>query len=119
MALLISWNSVVTIASEDKIFHWEKVEDDRYSDEFRAWCFKEIEKIIGRPLTDDDIMFKDEVLRCRAKRLIDRIPNAWNESVVSFTNIAYKASAASHSFSRCLRRAMETASARLEAPSFS
>ena len=67
---------------------------DRYSDEFRAWCFKEIEKIIGRPLTDDDIMFKDEVLRRRAKRLIDRIPNAWNESVVSFTNIAYKASAA-------------------------
>ncbi len=69
-------------------------EVDRYSDEFRAWCFKEIEKIIGRPLTDDDIMFKDEVLRRRAKRLIDRIPNAWNESVVSFTNIAYKASAA-------------------------
>jgi excinuclease UvrABC nuclease subunit len=37
---------------------------------------------------------KEEVLRRRAKRLIDRIPNAWNESVVSFTNIAYKASAA-------------------------
>ena len=72
----------------------QAAEDDRYSDEFRAWCFKEIEKIIGRPLTDDDIMFKDEVLRRRAKRLIDRIPNAWNESVVSFTNIAYKASAA-------------------------
>jgi hypothetical protein len=71
-----------------------EAEREQYSDEFRAWCFKEIEKIIGRPLTDDDIMFKDEVLRRRAKRLIDRIPNAWNESVVSFTNIAYKASAA-------------------------
>ena len=46
----------------------QEAEDDRYSDEFRAWCFKEIEKIIGRPLTDDDIMFKDDVLKRRAKR---------------------------------------------------
>jgi hypothetical protein len=45
-----------------------EAEDDRYSDEFRAWCFKEIEKIIGRQLTDDDIMFKDDVLKRRAKR---------------------------------------------------
>ena len=45
-----------------------EAEDDRYSEEFRAWCFKEIEKIIGRPLTDDDIMFKDDVLKRRAKR---------------------------------------------------
>ena len=27
-----------------------------------------IEKIIGRPLTDDDIMFKEDVLRRRAER---------------------------------------------------
>ena len=46
----------------------QEAEDDRYSDEFRAWCFKEIEKIIGRPLTDDDIMFKDDVLKRRARR---------------------------------------------------
>ena len=46
----------------------QAAEDDRYSEEFRAWCFKEIEKIIGRPLTDDDIMFKDDVLKRRAKR---------------------------------------------------
>ena len=46
----------------------QAAEDDRYSDEFRAWCFKEIEKIIGRQLTDDDIMFKDDVLKRRAKR---------------------------------------------------
>ena len=45
-----------------------EAEDDRYSEEFRAWCFKEIERIIGRPLTDDDIMFKDDVLKRRAKR---------------------------------------------------
>ena len=46
----------------------QAAEDDRYSEEFRAWCFEEIERIIGRPLTDDDIMFKDDVLKCRAKR---------------------------------------------------
>ena len=46
----------------------QAAEDDRYSEEFRAWCFKEIERIIGRPLTDDDIMFKDDVLKRRAKR---------------------------------------------------
>ena len=45
-----------------------EAEDDRYSEEFRTWCFKEIERIIGRPLTDDDIMFKDDVLKRRAKR---------------------------------------------------
>ena len=31
------------------------IEDDRYSDEFRKWAQKEMEKIIGRPLTDDDL----------------------------------------------------------------
>ena len=46
----------------------QDAESDRYSDEFRAWCFREIEKIIGRPLTDDDIMFKADVLRRRAER---------------------------------------------------
>ena len=46
----------------------QAAEEERYSEEFRAWCFKEIEKIIGRPLTDDDIMFKDDVLRRRAER---------------------------------------------------
>ena len=43
-------------------------EDDRYTPEFRTWCLKEIEKIIGRPLTDDDIMFKDDVLKRRKER---------------------------------------------------
>jgi hypothetical protein len=69
----------------------QAAEEERYSEEFRAWCFKEIEKIIGRPLTDDDIMFKEDVLRRRAKRLIDRIPSSWEESVEAFTNVAYKA----------------------------
>ena len=39
-----------------------------YTPEFRAWCLKEIEKIIGRPLTDDDPMFNDEVLNRRKVR---------------------------------------------------
>jgi hypothetical protein len=68
-----------------------EAEREQYSNEFRAWCFKEIEKIIGRPLTDDDIMFKEDVLRRRAKRLINRIPSSWKESVEAFTNVAYKA----------------------------
>jgi hypothetical protein len=67
-----------------------EAEREQYSDEFRAWCFKEIEKIIGRPLTDDDIMFKEDVLRRRAKRLINRIPSSWEESVEAFTNVAHK-----------------------------
>ena len=46
----------------------QAAEEERYSEEFRAWCLKEIEKIIGRPLTDDDIMFKEDVLRRRAER---------------------------------------------------
>ena len=45
-----------------------EAEDDRYTPEFRAWCWNEIEKIIGRPLTDDDIMFKDDVLQRREER---------------------------------------------------
>ena len=69
----------------------QAAEEERYSEEFRAWCFKEIEKIIGRPLTDDDIMFKEDVLRRRAKRLIDRIPSSWAESTDAFTNVAHKA----------------------------
>ena len=44
------------------------VEDDRYSEETRAWVRAEMERIIGRPLTDDDIMFKDDVLRRRKAR---------------------------------------------------
>jgi len=31
------------------------IEYYRYSDEFRKWAQKEMEKIIGRPLTDDDL----------------------------------------------------------------
>ena len=46
----------------------QDAEREHYSEEFRTWCFKEIEKIIGRPLTDDDIMFKEDVLRRRAER---------------------------------------------------
>ena len=46
----------------------QDAEREEYSEEFRAWCLKEIEKIIGRPLTDDDIMFKEDVLRRRAER---------------------------------------------------
>jgi hypothetical protein len=69
----------------------QAAEEERYSEDFREWCLKEIEKIIGRPLTDDDIMFKEDVLRRRAKRLIDRIPSSWKESVEAFTNVAYKA----------------------------
>ena len=69
----------------------QAAEEERYSEDFREWCLKEIEKIIGRPLTDDDIMFKEDVLRRRAKRLIDRIPSSWEASVEAFTNVAYKA----------------------------
>lgn len=68
----------------------QAAEEEQYSEEFRAWCFKEIEKIIGRPLTDDDIMFKEDVLRRRAKRLINRIPSSWEASVEAFTNVAHK-----------------------------
>ena len=31
------------------------IESESYSDEFRKWAQKEMEKIIGRPLTDDDL----------------------------------------------------------------
>ena len=44
------------------------VEDDRYSDEIRVWVRSEMEKVIGRPLTDEDLMFKDDVLRRRKAR---------------------------------------------------
>jgi len=44
------------------------IEDDRYSDEFREWARAEMEKVIGRPLTDDDYMFKEDVLRRREER---------------------------------------------------
>ena len=44
------------------------VEDDRYSDMFRNWVQAEIEKIIGRPLTDDDLIFKDDVISRRKAR---------------------------------------------------
>jgi hypothetical protein len=46
----------------------QAAEEEQYSEDFREWCLKEIEKIIGRPLTDDDIMFKEDVLRRRAER---------------------------------------------------
>ena len=46
----------------------QAAEEERYSEDFREWCLKEIEKIIGRPLTDDDIMFKEDVLRRRTER---------------------------------------------------
>ena len=45
-----------------------EAEREQYSEDFREWCLKEIEKIIGRPLTDDDIMFKEDVLRRRTER---------------------------------------------------
>ncbi len=44
------------------------IEDDRYPDEFREWARAEMENVIGRPLTDDDLMFKDDVLRRREER---------------------------------------------------
>jgi len=44
------------------------IEDDRYPDEFREWARAEMEKVIGRPLTDDDYMFKEDVLRRREER---------------------------------------------------
>ena len=31
------------------------IEEDKYSNEFREWAKSEMEKIIGRPLTDDDL----------------------------------------------------------------
>ena len=46
----------------------QAAEEEQYSEDFREWCLKEIEKIIGRPLTDDDIMFKEDVLRRRTER---------------------------------------------------
>lgn len=44
------------------------IEDDGHTEEFRAWARAEMEKVIGRPLTDDDLMFKDDVLRRRKAR---------------------------------------------------
>ena len=44
------------------------VEGDRYSDEIRTWVRAEMEKIIGRPLTDDDLWFKDEIIQRREER---------------------------------------------------
>ena len=44
------------------------IEDDRYPDEFREWARAEMENVIGRPLTDDDLMFKDDVLQRREER---------------------------------------------------
>ncbi len=44
------------------------IEDDRYSDEFREWARSEMEKVIRRPLTDDDLIFKGDVIRRREER---------------------------------------------------
>lgn len=46
----------------------QDIEDDRYTEEFRTWCKENIEKIIGRRLTDDDLIFRDDVLKRREKR---------------------------------------------------
>ena len=46
----------------------QRIEDDRHTEEFREWARAEMEKVIGRPLTDDDYMFKDDVLRRREER---------------------------------------------------
>jgi hypothetical protein len=46
----------------------QRIEDDNHTEEFREWARSEMEKVIGRPLTDDDYMFKEEVLRCREER---------------------------------------------------
>ena len=59
------------LSFQGRIKHaYQDSEDERadYSDEFRAWCRVGIEKAIGRPLTDDDLMFKDDVLRRREER---------------------------------------------------
>ena len=59
------------LSFQDRIKHaYQDSEDERadYSDEFRAWCRAGIEKAIGRPLTDDDLMFKEDVLRRREER---------------------------------------------------
>ena len=39
-----------------------------YTDAFRAWCKQGIENAIGRPLTDDDLAFKKDVLQRREER---------------------------------------------------
>ncbi len=46
----------------------QRIEDDNHTEEFREWARSEMEKVIGRPLTDDDYMFKEDVLRCREER---------------------------------------------------
>ena len=46
----------------------QDVEKDQYTEEFKKWCKENIEKAIGRPLTDDDLIFKDDVLRRRKAR---------------------------------------------------
>ena len=46
----------------------QDVEKDQYTEEFRKWCKENIEKIIGRPLTDDDLIFKDDVISRRKAR---------------------------------------------------
>ena len=59
------------LSFQGRIKHaYQDSEDERadYSDEFRAWCRAGIEKAIGRPLTDDDLMFKEDVLRRREER---------------------------------------------------
>jgi len=45
-----------------------RIEDDSHTEEFREWARAEMEKVIGRPLTDDDYMFKEDVLRRREER---------------------------------------------------
>ena len=42
------------------------IENERYSDEFRKWAQEEMEKIIGRPLTDDDLWSIG--IECREER---------------------------------------------------
>lgn len=46
----------------------QDIESDQYTEEFRKWCRENIEKIIGRQLTDDDLIFKDDVLNRRKVR---------------------------------------------------
>ena len=46
----------------------QRIEDDRHTEEFREWARSEMAKVIGRPLTDDDYMFKEDVLQRREER---------------------------------------------------
>ena len=46
----------------------QRIEDDRHTEEFREWARAEMEKVIGRPLTDNDYMFKEDVMRRREER---------------------------------------------------